>query len=137
MLAVDYCVGLDLDQGGGTEEGDHLYGGARRRVGRVDVGVANGTDDRQERDVGDEDVQLHDIGERRTGGSQATLQVREDLPGLRLRIVFADQLPVAVERDLPGDRHPPSRPGHHMAVTVARGNTFGLRIREIRQGFLQ
>src|SRR5512132_3440966 len=93
--------GLYFDQGVVTEEPAHLNERARRRLGRVDIFVADRTDGRDLADISEEVVELDDVAPRGIGGLECARQVLEDLSRLSLEVPLADQLAVAIERDLP------------------------------------
>src|SRR5262249_28680555 len=95
--------GLDLDHYFGPKEAADLDERAGRRSLRVDVLVTDRAYDRDAAHVGQEVVQLDDVAPRGAGGLERVGQVLEDPAGLGLEVPFADELSLAVERDLAGD----------------------------------
>src|SRR5882757_1569615 len=111
---------LDLHQQLGQDQPGDLDRAAGRWARRVDERVAHPADGVQRGDVGDEVGQLDDVGEGRAGGGQATAQVLEDLPRLRLGVIAPDELPRLVEGDLPRDRYQPAAADDDVRVPVGR-----------------
>jgi hypothetical protein len=80
--ALHACECIDLDKVAGAEQGGHLDRGAGRRLGTIDVTIADLADHGQDRHVGHVDAELDDVRERGTGCREGQSQVLEDALGL-------------------------------------------------------
>ena len=93
---------LDLDLRALDGETRHLDE-RRRRSRRAEDLLAHRVDERPVVDVGEEDRDLHDVLEAAAARLEHGAHVLEHLPRLRDDVVAADEPPVAVDGDDPGD----------------------------------